>query len=205
MLDHLATDHAWGDAAASLLATAADDLDAGTPPAPTLLAYRGEEPVAVVTLRPFEPGDLLQALLEVLALLLPLGVDRLALSVSGRAWSLDDPIPPVTDGADLRTRVLLLTFADAHDRPCHTRVEVHPFEDEGDGWCFGPALDIDDAGAADAGLDQALTVLLDGRQELADSTDDRAIAAQLGRVLLLGHMLSLSPTTAEHLQDLVAG
>ena len=205
MLDHLATDHPWGDAAASLLATAADDLDAGGPPAPTLLAYRGEEPVAVVTLRPFDPGDLLQALLEVLALLLPLGVDRLALSVSGRAWSLDDPIPPVTDGADLRARVLLLTFADAHEGPCHTRVEVHPFETEEDGWCFGPALDLDDTGATDAALDQALTVLLDGREELASSTDDRALAAQLGRVLLLGHLLALSPPTAEHLQDLVAG
>lgn len=199
MLDALAPDRPWTHAATLLLATAADDLEAGATPAPTLAAYRGDEPLAVTTLRPFADGELLQALIEVFALLIPLGTDRVALSVTGRAWSLDDPIVPTGDEVDLRARVVLLILADAHDGTCTTRTEIHPFEQDADGWCFGPPLEIGDH-PADTGVDEALAALLNGRDDLAASTTDQMIAAQLGRVLLLGHTIALAPDAAADLE-----
>ena len=199
MLDALAPDRPWTHAATLLLATAADDLEVGAAPLPTLAAYRGDEPLAITTLRPFGAGELLQALVEVLALLIPLGADRVALSVTGRAWSLDDPITPVDAEVDLRARVLLLTLADAHDGACATRTEIHPFEQDADGWCFGPPLELGDH-RPESGIDDALASLLDGRGDLVANTTDQMIAAQLGRVLLLGHRLALAPDTAADLE-----
>jgi hypothetical protein len=77
-------------------------LDEGRPPEPLLAAFAAERPVAVARLRPFEAGDALQALIEVLALLLPLGADRLALALPGvaRAPARESPGVPGRDGSD---------------------------------------------------------------------------------------------------------
>lgn len=45
-------------------------------------------------------------MIELLALAMALEADRLVFATAGRLTSLDDPIPPVTDGADLRQRTV---------------------------------------------------------------------------------------------------
>lgn len=200
MIDALAPDRTWTHATMLLLGSAADDLEAGAAPSPTVAAYRGDDPLAVTTLRPFGPGELLQALIEILALLIPLGADRVALSVTGRAWSPDNPVSTGDDEVDRRAHVLVLTFADAHGRACSTRTEVHPFEQETHGWCFDPPLEPGKPPAA-AGVEDALAALLDDRADVVASTTDRMVAAQLGRVLLLGHLIALAPDAAADLES----
>jgi hypothetical protein len=187
----------FDDAPRQLLAMCAADLDAGLDPVPTLAAFIGDRPLALVGLRPFAPGEIVQALVEVLALLLPLGCDRLALALPGRAWSLDDPIVPVTDDGDLRQRVLMLTVADARGRPCELRTTLHPFEVTDRATRF--ADPISPGSPTDAPVVAAVGALLDARDELRPTTASLALTAQFGRVLLLGHELSLAPSARERL------
>jgi hypothetical protein len=200
MLD-LAPPRRWDDARTDLLALAAADLDVAATPAPTLLAFGGDEPLAIVTLRPFERDELVQALLEVLALLLPIGADRIALSLPGRAWRLDEPVAPVAPDLDLRRPVVVVTTADASQGPCATTTTVHPVHVDDDGWRW---LGGFDAGTDDDGAPAvaAMRLLLDARDELSHGVGpDPRLAAQLGRVLLLGHVLALSPTAAAALEQ----
>jgi hypothetical protein len=187
----------FDDVPDQLLALCAADLDAGLDPVPTLAAFAGERPLAVVGLRPFAPGQVVQALVEVLALLLPLGCDRLALALPGRAWSLDDPIVPVTDDGDLRQRVLVLTVADARGRACELRTTLHPFEVSGQLTRF--AAPITPGTPTDAPVVAAVGTLLDARDEVCPSMTGVALTAQFGRVLLLGHDLTLAPAARERL------
>jgi hypothetical protein len=198
----LAPPRRWEDARTDLLALAAADLDAAATPAPTLLAFGGDDALAVVSLRPFERDELVQALLEVLALLLPIGADRVAVSLPGRAWRLDEPVAPVAPDLDLRRPVVVVTTADASQGPCTTTTTVHPVHVDDDGWRwlggFDAGADDDDGAPAVA----AMRLLLDARGELSSGVaPDPRLAAQLGRVLLLGHVLALSPTAATALEQ----
>lgn len=190
----------WSEASDLLLGWATHDLDAGEPPRPGLLAFAGDEPLGSAMLRPFATGQVVSALIELLALLIPMGADRLVLSLPGRVWSLDDPIPPVSDTVDLRTRVVVVTTADAHAGPCRTRVTLHPFEVEPQGWRWTTPVTPDEPPEAPALW--AMGTLLDARHDLAlDGADGQLrLAAQLGRVLLLGHELALAPAAARRLQ-----
>jgi hypothetical protein len=187
----------WEQAERFLLDLAAGDLEAGTWPRPTLLACIDDEAVAIDTLRPFEEEGPVPALVEVLALLLPLGVNRIALLLPGRAWSTLDPIPPVSGEGDLRARVLLLVQADGMRRPCHllTRLrELH--EEPGQGrWRIGELV-AESSQEPEAPVLDALGILLERRDELRRDTTGSALVAQLGRVLLLGHRLALAPRLA---------
>ncbi len=187
----------WEQSERFLLDLAAGDLAAGGWPLPTLLACIDDEAVAVDTLRPFDEEGPVPALVEVLALLLPLGINRVALLLPGRAWSTIDPIPPVTDEGDLRARVLMLVQADGLHRPCRhvSRVrELH--EEPGDGrWRIGEVV-IEGSEEPEAPVLDALGILLDRRDELRRDTTGSALVAQLGRVLLLGHQLALAPRLA---------
>jgi hypothetical protein len=169
------------------------DLELDGRARPHLLAFAGDRVVALVGVRPFGPGEALQALVELLSLLLPLDVDRLAMSLPGRAWSLADPIPPVSDDVDLRTPVLLTIVADGHDdeRPATVSSTLHPFGWSDEGWALGEPFRSDEP--ADGEVHRALTILLSERHELAAGADAMLLAAQLGRVLLLGHDLVLEP------------
>jgi hypothetical protein len=187
----------WDEAGATLLALANADLDRGGDPLPSLLAFEGDDPLGLVALRPFGPGELLQPLVEVLALLVPLGADRLALLLPARAWSAEDPIVPVTDEGDLRQRVVLLTTADAHGRACRTRTSIHPYDAVGGRTRWGDPLHP--AGTPDAPVVSALAALLDERRRLTEDAEDVAVAAQLARVLLLGHELALAPPASARL------
>jgi hypothetical protein len=190
----------WCDDTVRLLQLAANDLADGLPPRPTLTAYAGEQPLAIVGLRPFGPGELLGPLVELAALLLPLGADRFGLAVPGRAWSLDDPVPPVLDEVDLRRTVLTVLQIDGHgtDAP-RTDGTLHPYEVDasgqvvfdtaiGVGWPEGPATD-------------GLLTLVRGRHEVTAAWP-QATVVQFARCLLRGHHVVLAPPVAEHLEAL---
>lgn len=194
----------WEDAPRLLRRLAAQDLAAGRPPSPALVAHEGERPLALLTLRPFADGEAIRALVEVLALLLPLGADRTALALPGRAWSLDDPIPPVTDDADLRARVLVVITADAHDGPCDSAATLWPYSlDASSGHWQAP---VDVPGPLSGPAVAVLTTLLDRRDELpVGHGDELRLAAQLARVLLRGHEVTLAPEVARRLEAAAVG
>lgn len=190
----------WDEVPGYLLELAHRDLEAGPAPLPSVVAFAGEEPVAIGVLRPFDDGGPVPALIELLALLLPLGVDRIALSLSGRAWSMADPLAPVCDEGDLRQQVLLLVRADARDGSCTVDTELRailPDEDPAAGWRLSaPLLDGE---LPDAPLVDALRILLEHRDDLEADASDQALLTQLGRILLLGHALALAPEPTDRL------
>lgn len=187
----------WEQAEAFLLEAAGTDLAAGLSPAPSLVACIDDEPVAIGTLRPFDEEGPVPPLVEVLALLLPLGVNRVALLLAGRAWSTLDPIPPVTEDHDLRARVVVLVQADGVPGPCRLTTQLRELErgSPTGGWRLGEPLD-DAEEQPIAPLLEALAILIDRRDELDGDTTGNALVAQLGRVLLLGHELALAPRVA---------
>ena len=189
----------WEDAEDLLLAGAETDLHAGYPPLPTIAAFVGDEVVAFGVLRPLDERGPLPALVEVLALLLPCGVDRVALLLPGRAWSLDDPIPPVCAEGDLRSRVVVLVHADGAGAACRPRARILRIEPEDGSGRWGLTDTGVDATEVEAPLVDALRILLDARGEMVADTDNAALVAQLGRVLLLGHELALSPWLTDRL------
>jgi hypothetical protein len=112
-----------------MLDLALTDLEAGTDVLPTMVAFDGDQPLFLATLRPFLKGDYHDPVIEISSLASCLGADRLLLSLSGRAWSTQDPIPPVLgEGADLRQRVITLHAADAYRRPVAVRTTIVPFD-----------------------------------------------------------------------------
>ena len=191
--------HRWESVESQLLDLATIDLMMGGDPRPTLAAFVGERPLALIGLRPFAPGETLQALIEVLALLLPLGADRLAFAAPARAWSTEDPIPAVCEQGDLRQRVVLIMIVDGHGQPSRLTTAVHPFvlTDDGPGW--RTPLRPDEAPASPVAA--AMTLLVDARDDLDDLGDACSVTAQFGRVLLLGHDVALCEVVAA---DLVA-
>lgn len=104
---------AWQDVERVLVEAATDDLRSTSEVQPALAAFAGDDWQFLAWLRPFARGRYHDPMTEVLGLALALGCDRLALSISGRAWSMDDPVPPVTADGDLRQRVLVLHCVDA--------------------------------------------------------------------------------------------
>ncbi len=189
----------WDDAEDLLLTGARADLDAGYTPLPTIAAFDGDEAVAYGVLRPLDERGPVPALVEVMALLLPCGVDRVALLLPGRAWSVDDPVPPVCEDGDLRARVVVLLQADGATAPCRPRtrlLSVEPAPGHGQ-WDLVEAPV--DSSEVEAPLVDAVRILLEGRDEMITGTDGYDLVAQLGRVLLLGHELALSPRLADRL------
>jgi hypothetical protein len=91
--------------------------------------------------------------------------------------------------------VVVTAVADAHHGPCRLRVRLHPFDvDEGRTCWWLP--EIDPEGPFEAPVVVALQVLLDHRDDVADRAGSGPqLAAQFGRVLLLGHEVTLAPPT----------
>lgn len=178
----------WPERHHFLLAEARQDLEDGAPVRNCLLAFAGEEPLLVAWLRPFAPGAHRAALVEVLALALPLGADRLAVSMPGRMWSLADPIPPVLPGVgDLRQRVVVVEEADAGSWPIATRTTAYPYEVGGDGlprW-LEPLAEEGVTGPVAALLADALAGGL--------TASDAELCQQARRVAELGHLVAVAP------------
>ncbi len=190
----------WDLVEPSLLALASADLDAGRPPAPTLIAFAGDEPQAVAALRPFGPGELVPALVELLALFLPLGSDRLALSLPGHAWPLDECAAAAEPtGADPRVRVVAVSLADGRVRPARLVASLHAYRVDADGWSWGERLAPPES-SPEGEIPQTLTAILDARDDLTVPRP-LELVAQLGRVLLLGHELALAPEASVRLEQ----
>ncbi len=98
---------------------AADDLEDGDDVFATVVGFNGDHGVVLVGVRDFLQGTHIAALTEALSLPWGLGCSRFCVALAGRAWSLDDPIPPVAGDADLRQRVVAVeevAGGDGHPR-----------------------------------------------------------------------------------------
>ena len=183
-------------------------LDAGVAPPPTLVAFGANEPVAVVRLRPIAPDELLQALVEVLSLLLPLDARRLALALPGQVREVAEP--SATDEEVGPGPLLVMVTADgAATTPTTLTARVLPLTHDGTCWQWWEDGEVE-LDAAEWDISRALGVLLDApTDELGPGVHERReVQAQLARCLLLGHEVTLAPDAADLLEpdrDEVAG
>jgi hypothetical protein len=172
---------------------AALDVELGEQPRHRIAGFAGEEPLALLDLRPFPPGGVHEPMVEAVAGLLALGADHLAAALPGRAWSVADPVVPVSDAGDLRQRVLLLTTARPHAGP---RTWLRPFDLHGTQLTWQDAVAEDDA--CEGWVPHALQVAVDA----AWPADPVAAAEQLARCSRLGHHVLLGPAGAAVLDGL---
>ena len=192
----------WDEVELDLQVEATLALDEGYAPEPLLVAFEGQEPVGIVGLRPFEAEGVLQALVEVLALLLPLGARRVALTLPGRAREVPDAgHTSLTAAGDEAPLVVIVTADAIGEGPTRLRARVLPLEHDGDCWQWQEedAVDVD---ADEWDITQALGVLLDAPAPLdARAAPERTLLqAQLARCLLLGHVVTLAPPAADRLE-----
>jgi hypothetical protein len=192
----------WDEVELDLQVEATLALDEGYAPEPLLVAFDEHEPVGIVGLRPFDSDGVLQALVEVLALLLPLGARRIALTLPGQARDVPDGGPSAPTASGTQGPLVVLATADAVGQGAtRLRARVLPLAHDGDCWQWQEqdAVDVD-AGVWD--VTRALAVLLEAPAPLAAEADRERtqLQAQLGRCLLLGHMVTLAPPAADRLE-----
>lgn len=162
---------------------------------PCLVAFRGDDPLFVAWVRPFPKGEYEQPLIELFALAAGLHTDRIALSFSGRAWSTEDPIPPVVDGADMRQRTLVIEAAVATgEREPDRSSTLVPFDGVGDELRWGEPVRM---GGADGWISVMLAGTVRVCGELEASRDD--IREQLERCVLRGHEVVVGDLLAKEL------
>ncbi len=141
-----------------------------------------------IDLRHSDREDRWDVLVEALAFVLPLGCDRVSIALPGRAWSWDDPIPPVIDGVgDLRQRVYVEVRGDGTTTPPRMTAHLHPFRVGHHHLVWSEPLDPGD------GVGWVMELLqagLLGRRELT-ATPDR-LEEQAVRLVLRGHLVDLS-------------
>ena len=186
----------WEDREAFLLDEARRDLEAGCDVRPCLLAMTGAHPLFVAFFRAFDKGRHLEPLIELIALAAPLDADRLAVSLSGRAWSLRDPLPPVVAGVgDLRQRVVLIGTADASAERGEVTTTAVPFDLVGGAVRWGePIREARATGMVSAALDLAV------RERHRLRASDREIRAQVERCGRLGHLVGLAEPVHTRIQ-----
>lgn len=175
----------WTDALFRELADA--DLARDGEIAPVLAAFGGPDLLFLGWLRPFAKGRYPDPVIELCALALPLGADRLALCLGARAWSLDDPIPPVTEDLDARQRVRITTFADGAARTPLVWNVVQPFDLDGSQVRWSEPTRLDDG---EGWIAEALGICIRERAVVAD--DVPGVLRQAERVVALGHELHLT-------------
>lgn len=163
------------------------DVELGEQPRHRVVGYRGEEPLVVIDLRPFPPGGVQTPMVEAMAGVLALGADRFGAALPGRAWSMDDPVVPVSEDGDLRQRVLMLTTA-RPDEP--VRTWILPFDLVGDELTWHAATL--DEGPCEGWVPYALGVAVEADWQ----PDPDAAVLQLARCTSLGHHVMLSPAGA---------
>lgn len=186
----------WDDVEELLVGFAGDDLADTGEVGPALLACRGEDLVFLAFLRPFEKGCYADPMIELLALAMPLSADRIAVSMAGRAWSLDDPIPPVADGVDLRQRAVVIQAVDGSGQQLRAWGSLHPFDLEGRRVTWHDTLRHDEL--PEGWIGQALRASVTCREELVASSAD--IRQQAQRCIRLGHDLYLGEEVARRLR-----
>ncbi len=185
----------WKDREDFLRNEAQRDLEAGVDVRPCFLAMAGERPLFVAFMRGYDKGRHLSPLIELIALAAPLDADRLAVSLCGRAWSLDDPLPPVVPGqGDLRQRVLVIEEADGSRRRARPRSSAFPFEMAEGAVAWGEPIRHD----GETGLVSAALALAVRRRHRLRA-GDAEIRAQAERCVRLGHMVALSAPVHDRL------
>lgn len=185
----------WERAEELLVTCAEGDLQDTGEVGPALVAFRGEQLLFVAWLRPFEKGHYHEPMIELLALAMPLDADRLAVSFAGRAWSLEDPIVPVTPEADLRQRVHMVHLCDGWRGKPRTVSVMRPFEVDGGSVRWGEPQRSE--GGVEGWVPECLAVAIETRGTLREPLPD--IVAQAARVSMLGHDLYVSPELSERL------
>lgn len=185
----------WNDAETFLLVEARTDLTESGDVRPCLVAFGGDELLLVAFLRSFAKGEYADPMIELLALTAPLGADRLALSIAGRAWSLDDPVVPAVEGlGDLRQRVLIVHRVDGSCTPAAVASALHPFTHDGRGVRWDRP--VRHAGG-EGWLLSALELAVEGRETLAAPAAE--IRRQARRCVDLGHALALTDAGAQRM------
>ena len=187
--------HRWEDIEQFLLDEASRDLVQGIPARPCIVAFRGDQPLMVAFLRPHAKGAYADPMIEVLTIAAGLRADRLIASFSGRAWSWDDPIPPVLPGVgDLRQPVVSLHRVDGSGPELSSCDVILPYSLDGDRVVWGERLDQESVQGV---IPQMLRVMVEHRGQLQASDED--IAAQVLRCDALGHLVGLGSGLGERL------
>ncbi len=185
----------WEDRRAFFADEARRDLEAGLDVRPCLVAMSQEERLFVAFLRAYEREDALHALIELLALAVLLGADRLALSRSGWARSLHEPVAPVVAGSgDRRQRVLVIEEVDAARDATVTCGVVVPFHLEDGAVRWEAPMAVEEATSA---VTAALALAVAGRE--GPAAGDREIRRQARRCVRLGHLLGFAEPVFERL------
>ncbi|WP_341254012.1 hypothetical protein, partial [Euzebya pacifica] len=184
------TEPVWEDQHQLLADLAVGDLRDGLDIRPTMVAFDAAGSLFLATVRPFDKGRHHDAIIEVGALAMALRANRLAISLGGRAWSRDDPIPPVLpDVGDLRQRVLVVHSVDAAAGRPECRTTVWPVRGErGD-----DDVSLGDPVASDDGVGwviDAMSIMVDPRNQ--EDVDEEEIGQQVIRCDRLGHQLAWS-------------
>lgn len=188
--------HRWERIEELMVASATDDLQQVGEVTPILVAFAGDEQRLWAFLRPFAKGDHAQPIIELLALAMPLDADRLAFAITGRLTSLDDPIPPVTEDADLRQRALIVEYVEGAGGSLRQDSVIHPFDVVGERVRWQPSVAQQHG---EGWLRDVLGCAVAHRGQLVATTSDRDIRRQAQRCLALGHELYLGEATAERL------
>ena len=178
----------WEDVEATMVAMAGADLAEGRPITPLLAAFAGDHLRFFAFLRPFAKGEHGDALVELLALAMPLDADRLGLSLSARVWSLDDPIPPVSAAGDLRQRALVCAFVDGTVGRPREETVFHPYDLVDGEVRWHPPQRL---GGGQGFVLAAFVLAVRRRHQLR--CDDAQILQQATRCVRLGHDLHLAP------------
>lgn len=186
----------WNDVERFTLTTATADLEARGEVHPLLVAFTGDDPCFFAFLRWFPKGEYHDAMIELLALAMPLRADRLAFAAAGRLTSLDDPIPPVSADGDLRQRALVVEYVDGHGGPILRHSLIHPFALAGRTVHWEPTVRLTDGRGWIA---EALEVCVEGREGFAATATDDAISEQALRCVSLGHDLYMDRAVSARL------
>jgi hypothetical protein len=184
----------WEDVEALLVSVAQLDIEEDVWVRPALVAFAGDHLRFMAWLRPHPKGEYHDPFTELLSLAMPLDADRLAVSISGRAWSLRDPIVPATRDVDLRQRVLIVYTVDGVGRRPRAAAALHPFEvaDGGVVW-----QDRQELPGGEGWIPEVLELSVRERHRLR--TTDGMIRSQADRVVRLGHDLHVSAEVAVRL------
>jgi hypothetical protein len=186
--------HRWEETETFLLDEAARDLAAGAPARPCIVAFVDDQPLMVAFLRDHAKGAYADPMIEVLTIAGGLGANRLMASFSARAWSWDDPIPPVLPGVgDLRQRVVTLHRVDGAGAPLSAEDIIVAYSVVDGQVRWGRRLAQQ---SAQGWIPQVLRVMVEQRDELA-AVSSTEIAQQVLRCDRLGHLVGLSPVASE--------
>jgi hypothetical protein len=170
---------------------------------PTLVGFAGERPLLIARSRPFGPSGGHAALIELLSLAVPLGADRLAVSIGGNAWSYAERANPAWPYArDDRRDICLIAIADdtGAGRP---RCTLTPYEHGGNNVIWGDSLVSDEV---EGWLVETLSAPRDAVTSTVSTVDDMARTAM--HCVALGHELYIAsagsfegPEPAKHAAD----